>query len=248
MMRKASSLAEVDEQMEMSVKDDLAISARRADSLVLVSYSAYVKTCNYQALRQAAGHAYEAVHALMEADGIDAADAQELIARKLPGVCTVIRAAADHMASESAMRLCAVWKLMQLREPSPLWNDDERDVAMRLLVTALVSDDVRNLDLRERVGHAPHRRAAKVLVGELEHSELPWKAALLADAYRDLLHRYAPRSGAGRGRLCTALNRLQDQDRAVSMLASWLDGGGERETLSPCLDAVLAVSVPPVLV
>ena len=237
-----------DDVSDMPDRDDLHSAARRADLLVLVSYNAYARTRSQEALRRAAEQAYEAVHSLMKADGVTAAEAQELIERKLPGVRTVMHAAADQMAAETAVRLRAVWRLMQLPGASPAWDDDERDLALRLLVAALMSDDLEILDIRERVAHIPHRRAANLVVGELERSERPWKAALSATQYRQLLHRYAPRTGAGSGLLCTAVKRLGDKRRVTSTLALWLDAGAQRETLAPALDAALTACLPAVLV
>src|SRR5579875_666787 len=237
-----------DDVSDMAERDDLRAAARRADSLVLVSYNAYVRTRNHEALRHAAEHAYEAANALMKADGVTASEAPELIERNLPGVRTVMHAAADQMAAETAARLRGVWRLMQLPGASPAWDDDERDVALRLLVAALVSDELETLDIRERVARIPHRRAANMVVAELERSERPWKSALSADEYGQLLHRFAPRTGPGRGLLCTAVKRLPDKTRVASTLALWLDAGAQRETLASSLDAALTACLPAVLV
>lgn len=215
---------------------------------MLVSYNAYLKTRDHEALHRASEHAYEAVQALMKADGVTASEAHDLIERNLPGVRTVIHAAAEKMAAEAAVRLRAVWRLLQLPGASPVWDDEERDLAMRLLVAALVSDDLEPLDIRERIAHVPHRRAANMLTRELERSERPWKAALSADEYRQLLHRYAPRTGSGRGLLCTAVKRLEDKERLAATLALWLDAGAQEETLAPSLDAALTACLPAVLV
>jgi hypothetical protein len=119
---------------------------------------------------------------------------------------------------------------------------------MRLLTTALVSDDPELPAVRERAGRIPHRRVANLLVEELKSSETPWKAALSADEYRYLAHSYAPRTGADRGRLCGALKHLDDKERLVAMLAAWLDNGAPRDRLSSCLNAALAALVPAVVV
>lgn len=232
----------------MPDRHTLHLIAWQADAMVLVSYDTYVRTRNHDALRSSAEHAHEAVHALMQADGITASGALELIQRSLPGVCALMQAAADRLTADTATRLCAVWRLMQLSGPGPSWNDEEREFAMRLLTTALLSDDAEILDVGERVGRIPHRRAANLLAEELERSESPWKAALSADEYSHLSHSYAPRTGAGRGRLCAALTHREDRERLVAMLAAWLDNGAPRDRLSSCLNAALAARVPAVLV
>jgi hypothetical protein len=183
----------------------------------------------------------------MEADGITAAQAPELIERSLPGVWVLMQAAVERLTSATALRLGEVWRLMRLPGPGPSWSDEERDFAMRLLTTVLVSDDAELPAVGERVARIPHRRAANLLVGELESSEMPWKAALSADEYRHLLHSYAPRAGADRGRLCGALKHLEDKERLVAMLAAWLDNGAPRDRLSSCLNAALAALVPAVV-
>ena len=233
--------------VEMTDQHTLHLIAWRADALVLDSYNTYLRTGSHDALRSSAEHAHEAVHALMTADGTAASGAQELIQRRLPGVGALMQAAVDRLTSDTTARLSAAWQLMQLPGPGPSWNDEERAFAMRLLTSALVSDDAEILDARERVGRIPHRRAATLLVEELGCSEAPWKAALSADEYKHLSHSYAPRSGIGRGRLCAALTRL-DKERLAAMLAIWLDNGAPRDRLSSCLNAALAARVPAVLV
>ena len=231
----------------MPDQHELHLIAWRADALVLESYDVYLRTQSHEALHSAAERAHEAVHALMEAEGITAAGAQELIERSLPGVSALMRAAVERLTSDTAARLDAVWRLMQLRGHGPSWKDEERDFAMRLLTAALVSDDARLLDVLERVGRIPHRRAANLLVEELGCSEAPWKAALSSHEYTYLSHSYAPRTGDGRGRLSAALG-LRDKERLGAMLAAWLDNGAPRERLSSCLNAALAARVPAVLV
>ena len=232
----------------MADPDNLHLIARREDSLVLVSYRAYLRTSSDDALRQAAEHARKAVHALIRADELTAFAARALVEQKLPGVRTLITAAADRIATDTAARLGAVWRLLQLPSPSPQWIEAERELAMRLLTTALVSAETDVLKVRERVEVISHRRVANLLMVELAGSEVPWKAALSAEQYKHLSHCYAPRTGAGRAQLCAAFERIEDKERVVSMLALWLDSGARREMLASCLNDALAECVPPVLV
>src|SRR5579863_738974 len=98
---------------------DLLTAAQWADAQALIAYDAYLRAPDHQALQQAAVHAHEAVNARMRADATPAAAALQLIEHELPGVCAVIHAAADKLASDTASRLRAVWELLQLHGPSP---------------------------------------------------------------------------------------------------------------------------------
>ena len=161
----------------MPDRHTLHLIAWRADALVLDSYNTYLRTGDQEMLRDSAEHAHEAIHALMQADDITASGAQELIEHSLPAVYALMQAAVDRLTSDTTLRLGAVWRLMQLPGPGPSWNDEERDFAMRLLTTTLVSDGGELLDVRGRVGRIPHRRVANLLVEQLGCSETPWKAA-----------------------------------------------------------------------